>query len=153
MSYIEYFTKDLKNVPEHLRNATVAIMERFTIFGKCDGMYIANTIAYTDGTGDGAGHFRRNVINDVEQVAKNIQNAYSSNIRKEDIPELEDILRTGVLGPKAEDGIRSFMERVSAELETTEMSWRKNFCKAELSFAEKTLARIAGTRTKKEVLA
>lgn len=97
------------DVPETIKNATVSIMERFTITGLCDGMYIANTIAYVDGTGDGNGHFTSDRITNHEKIADRLLNCYGRNILGGDKHELIEMLATGkvnsvssVLGLKKE---------------------------------------------------
>ena len=54
------------DVPEYVKKRAILILKRFTIFGLCDGMYIANTIAYENGTGDGyAGYYDAPAVNPV----------------------------------------------------------------------------------------
>lgn len=104
------------DVPERLKKTALAIMERFCISGVCDGMYICNRIAATCRNGDGNGHFYSDKITDIPLVARSLQAAYGCNIRKEDIPELEEILATGTLDhDKASAGIKQFIKDCSME--------------------------------------
>ena len=83
-------------VPESLKKIVVTICKRFTIGGVCDAMYIANTIAFENGFGDGRGMFDSNkcAIKDTQKTAAKIQWAYSCNICLRDIPLLDDILKS-----------------------------------------------------------
>lgn len=82
-------------VPERLKNTALVIMNRFCIRGLCDGMYICNAIARTCGIGDGCFTFYSGDITDYPKVAAYLQSSYGCNIFVEDLPELEEILRTG----------------------------------------------------------
>lgn len=84
-------------IPERIKNTTIAIMQRFSINGLCDGMYISNVIAHTCGIGDGQGNFTSDEITDFEKIAVNLQSVYGCNIFKKDTRELESILETGTL--------------------------------------------------------
>ena len=103
------------NVPWEIKKITKCIMKRYTIFGVCDGMYISNVIGYESGIGDGEGRFSEynesNIQNKRKRIAERLQHAYGCNIRKEDIPELEEILATGTLDTaKAKKGLREFIQ-------------------------------------------
>ena len=54
-NYEQYF--EGHDVPRKIKEITINIMRRFTIYGLCDGMYISNVIAYETGLGDGESHF------------------------------------------------------------------------------------------------
>ena len=59
-------------------------------------MYISNTIARCNGLGDGESHFNgKTEIILARQTAKEIQQAYGCNICKEDLDELEEIIKGG----------------------------------------------------------
>lgn len=84
-------------VPESIRKRVALIMRRFTIFGSCDAMYIANVIAYENGSGDGCGHFDDYAITQVNKITRALMNAYGCNIFPEDKDALEDIIANGTL--------------------------------------------------------
>lgn len=110
------------NVPENLKNTVIAIMKRFTINGWCDAMYICNTIAQYSGTGNGCGSFVSGEIKNASDIATFLQFAYGHNISKEDILELEEILRTGSLDrEKTVTGIRNYIERCRQEMITCDI--------------------------------
>ena len=90
MDYENFFAG--YEVPKKLKETAVSIMQRFCIYGICDGMYICNRIAITCGIGDGCGHFTDDTIEDCEEAAVALQSAYGCNISKKDIPELISIL-------------------------------------------------------------
>lgn len=83
-------------VPETLKKTVVTICKRFNISGVCDAMYIANTIAFENGFGDGRGLFdiSKCQIKDTQKTAKKIQWAYSCNICIRDIQVLATILES-----------------------------------------------------------
>lgn len=115
------------DVPETIKNATVAIMERFTITGLCDGMYIANTIASIDGTGDGNGHFTSDSITKHEEIAERLHGCYGCNILDGDEQELAEILVTGnVNSVSAVRGLREYINRCEAEKKTCD-EWRVDY--------------------------
>ena len=60
----------------------------------------------------------------MSKIAKSLQAAYGCNIYKEDIPELEEILETGMLNSeKAQAGIKKFIQNCEFEKENCEQ-WR-----------------------------
>ena len=106
-------------VPERLKDTAIAIMQRFTIYGICDGMYICNKIAHTCGIGDGNGIFTGDDITEIHRVAEALQSAYGCNICKSDIEELEDIITTGKLNKeKAKRGIKKYISNCRKEMKT-----------------------------------
>ncbi len=87
-------------VPRKLRETVIAIMRRFSIFGICDGMYIANVIAYHNGMGNGSGQFNGSNNTISEDTADYLIRAYGCNIEKADRDELIGILKTGQMDNK-----------------------------------------------------
>lgn len=125
----EYYGAGFKGyeVPECVKNTALVIMNRFSIHGECDGMYICNCIAKTCGIGNGQGVFYSGVITNFSEIASSLQLAYGSHIFKEDIPELEEILRMGVLDKgKACNGIEKFINKCKEERNSCD-EWRKEY--------------------------
>ncbi len=88
--------KSAQEPPKEISDKAKAITKRFSINGICDKMYISNTIARCNGLGDGESHFNgKTEIILARQTAKEIQHAYGCNIRKEDLDELENIIKGG----------------------------------------------------------
>ena len=108
------------DVPEPVKKRAVAIMQRFTIGGICDGMYIANCIAYDTGIGDGCGKFfAEKPVENIRRAAEFLQRAYGCNIFPEDIEELENIISTGRINQNlAIPGINRFIDRCKKEKKT-----------------------------------
>lgn len=89
------------DVPESIKARAKLIMKRFTILGLCDGMYIANTIASENGSGDGCGNFDSHAeITKIDPIVKKLMNAYGSNIFASGKDDLTEIVRTGELPKK-----------------------------------------------------
>lgn len=123
------------SVPERIRRTAIAIMQRFTITGLCDGMYIANVIAYNCNIGDGAGNFYGDDISKPEEAAKELQSAYGCNIFKKDIGELEEIIRNGYLDmEKAKTGISEYIAFCKEEKRTCDQ-WRMKYLDRCIQFA------------------
>lgn len=105
------------DVPEYVKKRAILILKRFTIFGLCDGMYIANTIAYENGTGDGCGQFQEGEITQTDKIVAALMSAYGCNIFPSDREDLEEIIRTGEL-PKErmlkglQNSIRERIEKI-----------------------------------------
>ena len=131
------------NVPENIRKRVALIMRRFTIFGICDAMYIANCIAYDNGSGDGKGNFKEAEITEIKKIAKYLSYAYGCNIFKEDLEDLEQILRDGEL-PK--DRMISGLKK-SAQIRREEINnmkndaWRIEFLHGEIGVIKDTIER------------
>ena len=129
-------------VPECLKNTALVIMNRFTITGTCDGMYICNSIAVTCGIGDGKCTFYSGEITDFHEAASSLQKAYGCNIFNEDIPELEEILRTGKPEKKsAEVGISKYITACQSEMRTCD-EWRKDYLDRCIKSAKENLSII-----------
>lgn len=127
------------DVPEIIKNTTVSIMERFTITGLCDGMYIANTIAMVDGTGDGNGNFTSNSITKYEEIAAKLHGCYGCNIFDGDEQELAEILATrNVNSVSAVRGLRKYINRCEAEKKTCD-EWRVDYLDKCIDEAKKSL--------------
>ncbi len=102
--------------PDFLKKRAIAICERFFINGLCDPMYIANSIAYEIGCGDGQGHFYEDIDKWTDlyriaaiKAARHLAYAYGCNIMKTDFDELVEILQYGYLNPKtAKEGIKQY---------------------------------------------
>jgi len=89
--------QSVEEPPKEILDKAKAIAKRFSINGICDEMYISNVIARCNGLGDGESHFNgKTEIILPKQTAKEIQQAYGCNIYKEDIKELEEILKGGI---------------------------------------------------------
>ena len=90
------------SVPENIKERVSLIMRRFTIFGLSDGMYIANSIALGNGTGDGCGNFEDGEIAEpnIGKIVKSLMGAYGCNIFSEDKEDLTEIIRTGSMEKK-----------------------------------------------------
>lgn len=87
----------IQEPPKEISDKAKAIVKRFSINGICDEMYITNTIARCNGLGDGESYFNgKTRIVLAKQTAKEIQQAYGCNISKEDLNELENIIKGGV---------------------------------------------------------
>lgn len=129
-------------VPERLKETALAIMNRFTIGGLCDGMYICNAIARTCGIGDGCFTFYSGDILNFSEVAEYLQMSYGCNIPKEDLPELEEILRTGKPDKKkSEAGIEKYIKACEAEKKTCD-EWRKDYLDRCITLAKENLSII-----------
>ena len=82
-------------MPAALKEMVEEILKNWAIRGLCDGMYVANVIAYESGTGDGMSHFEADAgikVPEPERIATRLQYAYGSMIPKTDLPELVKIL-------------------------------------------------------------
>lgn len=122
------------DVPENIRKRVALIMKRFCIIGLCDGMYIANCIAYDNGTGDGCGHFQEGEITEVEKIAKFLMGAYSSNIFPCDKETLEDIIANGELQKESMiSGLKSAIQIRRNRIDTITDCWRKEFLFGEIN--------------------
>ncbi len=106
MTYFKRITPELLEsrfdgytVPENIKQRAKLIMKRFVIKGLCDGMYVANCIAFDNGTGDGKGHFSEGEIKpeNVDKIVKYLMAAYKCNIFPRDKEDLTEIIRTGTL--------------------------------------------------------
>lgn len=140
-------------VPESIKRATLAIMKRFSIFGECDGMYIANTIGHIDGTGDGKGHFsfygNKPILKCIE-IAERLQHCYDSNIEKTEIEELARILLHGEIEPReAIPGIKKFIQKREEEKKICD-AWRIDYLKKIIAEAQQTLSELE-TGSKKNI--
>jgi hypothetical protein len=117
------------DVPEEIKQLSTAICTRFAISGLCDPMYIANTIAHTNGFGDGCGHFTSETVIDAAKTAERIQWAYGCNILKTEKPELENILKTGRISKtEAANGLQAFRQRTREEMRHCD-AWRVDYLK------------------------
>ena len=129
-------------VLERLKNTALAIMNRFTIGGLCDGMYICNAIARTCGIGDGCFTFYNGDIVNYPKVAEYLKMSYGCNISMEDLPELEEILRTGKPDKeKSETGIAKYIKACESEKETCD-EWRKDYLDRCIAQAKENLSII-----------
>lgn len=129
-------------VPERLKKTALAIMNRFSIGGMCDGMYICNAIARTCGIGDGCFTFYSGDIINIPKVAEYLKLSYGHNISEEDIPELEGILRTGKPDKeKAVLGINKYIADCKSEKGSCD-DWRRDYLDQCISLAEKNLSVI-----------
>ena len=109
----KYF--DGYTVPEKYQEIASCIIRRFNITGAADGTYICNCLAYDSGCGDGRGNFTGDDVN-IEKCSSFLLHAYGCNILPEELPELQEILKTGELTPSiALPGIRSFIQRMRHE--------------------------------------
>ena len=127
-------------VPEILKETAYQIMRRFTIFGICDGMYIANCIADDSGLGNGANHFNgKTEITNAEDTADYLQRAYACNIHEDEIPELCQIINTGKLDKeKAIYGLRRFIKERIEEKRTCDF-WRIDYLNMVITEAKNTV--------------
>ena len=134
------------DVPEAIKTRVLAILDRFTIQGLCDGMYIANVIAHHTGCGDGAGTFTGTPeFSDKEcvQLADILQRSYGCNVFRRNLPELIDILSTGKLDiEKASEGIEDYIDAITKEKQTCK-EWRRDYLDRQILKAEETLKRLA----------
>lgn len=131
------------DVPEKIRNTAICIMRRFTIIGQCDGMYICNVIALESGIGDGQGHFTGNTDINAEKCAAALRDAYSNNIFRRDIDELEDILRTGKLDVmKAASGLRDYISSCHRDKKVCPIG-REGYLDLCIQAAKKTLNELS----------
>lgn len=129
-------------VPDRIKNTTIAIMQRFTITGLCDGMYISNVIAHTCGIGDGQGNFASDDITNFEEIANNLQSAYGCNIFKKDIRELEAILETGMLNKsQAVIGLNEYIAVCQSEKKTCD-EWRIDYLERCINEAKETIQEL-----------
>ena len=136
--YAEYFNK--YNVPERLKEITACIMKRFTINGLCDAMYICNVIAQENEIGDGMNNFHSDIISYPERAARCLRNAYGCNIFDEDLAELTEIIRNGMLNKeKAEAGIRKYIQKYMDEQKACKDDWRKEYLSHHIMAAKETL--------------
>ena len=98
-NYDQYF--EGYNVPESIKTRAIAIMKRFNIWGICDGMYIANSIAYWSGSGDGQGNFNTKPNEFTRLMAMKISsdlgNSYGCNIDVADRQVVRNIVMSGKL--------------------------------------------------------
>lgn len=135
-----YFKGD--NVPDKLKELATLIMTRFSITGLCDKMDICNKIAYVSGIGDGNGHFTGDTVSYFEKIAVELQSYYRHNIFKEDLNELEDILKTGKLDTeKTVKGLENYIQKCREEQETCN-SWIYDYLSECILEAENTLREI-----------
>ena len=132
------------SVPMELTDILEKIMARFTIRGSCDAMYIANTIAWKNGFGDGMGTFFGPVqIKDPDGTAKCIQGAYGCNIMPEEIPELATLLTTGRLNKEATvKGLWRFIRRCKLEIKRGDDTLREDYLKRCIDAAQMTLGTL-----------
>lgn len=129
-------------VPERIKNTTIAIMQRFTFTGLCDGMYISNVIAHTCGIGDGYGNFTSDEITNFEEIAVNLQSAYGCNIFKKDIRELEAILETGMLNKSQSIiGLNEYIAVCKSEKRNCD-EWRSEFLERCINNAKETIQEL-----------
>ena len=131
-------------VPENIRQRVAFILRRFTIFGICDAMYIANTIAHINGTGDGQGNFRQGEITEVEKIVKFLMQAYSCNIYPCDERDLTDILCNGNLSKQRMiSGLKNSAKIRKEKIASIKDVWRTDFLKGELNIIQDTIKDIA----------
>jgi len=105
-------------VPEKLKQIALLIMRRFTIDGIWDGMYICNSIASLNEIGDGHGAFFSDEITNARRTAESLQHAYGCNIGKDDVDELEEIIKTRKLDKKkARKGLIGHIVKCRSALE------------------------------------
>ncbi len=132
-----------KKVPLKLQKTAVSIMRRFAIYGQCDGMYICNRIALFSNIGNGAGEFYGDTIKNLEETAAFLKNAYSDNIFPEDLPELEEILRTGKISKEtAVPGIVRFIKRTEENIRKNNDAWRIKHLLMVKIYAEEMLGEL-----------
>ena len=134
-------------VPNELKRTTTAICTRFAISGKCDPMYIANTIAHINGFGDGCGHFEDVGTIDPISTAERIQWAYGCNITPNEKDELAKIISTGTIDKaKAMPGLKAFRQRTLQEMKTCD-PWRVDHLKYLCGIIDRSVNAIAENRT------
>lgn len=128
------------DVPESIRKRVALIMRRFTIFGLCDGMYIANTIAHKNGSGDGKGHFTDMAITQVSGIVRALMDAYSCNIYPCDKEALEDIIMNGTLEKDAMiNGLKNAIRIRKEKINKSPEEWRKEFLYGEINVIRDTI--------------
>ncbi len=125
-----------EGTPEFFKKRATAICERFFIKGICDPMYIANTIAYHTGLGNGDGQFEEPTEDTLtkeaaDKAADYLSYAYSSNIMKNCKDELSEIIMTGLINPGlAKEGIVDYYTYLKNGLKRAEDAkdgWRVNY--------------------------
>lgn len=137
MTYEKYFLRH--DVPEKIKKVAIAIMQRFTITGICDGMYICNVIASTCGIGDGEGNFTGDEITEYDKVARALQSSYGCNIGKDDVAELAEILQYGRIDKdKGICGLKKYISACISEKQTCD-SWRTDYLNKCINEARETL--------------
>lgn len=121
-------------VPEKIKNISMAICERFVISGICDPIYICNVIAAENGIGDGMSHFYGDdIITNPYKTAVRLEGSYGCNITKAEIPEIEFCLMNGYFEKEsAIAGLKLFSERTKKELKSCD-EWRKRYLKRVLN--------------------
>lgn len=141
---IKYF--DGYKVPEELKRTVTAICTRFAISGKCDPMYIANTIAVVSGFGDGRGHFEQGGIINPAKAAERVQSAYGCNIQRSETKELEKIISTGIIDKtKAIQRLKAFRQRALQEMKTCD-PWRVDYLEYLCGVIDRSINAIIGNR-------
>lgn len=137
MNYNNDFSR--YNVPKNIADISTAICTRFTINGECDGMYIANTIAFACGIGDGRGNFTNNKITESLTISEQLQGSYGCNILKSEITELQNIIDTGIINKQISiDGISRYITRLKNELKTCD-GWRIDYIKKTIGKASENI--------------
>ena len=129
------------DVPENIRQRVELISIRFNIKGSSDPMYIANTIAKENGTGDGHGNFQEAPIGKTNEIVKALMSAYSCNIFRYDKEDLETILMHGELSrSRMESGLRNSI-RIRREWIRTikDDAWKIEFLTGEIRQIHRTL--------------
>lgn len=140
-NYEQYF--EGYNVPRKIKEITINIMRRFTIYGLCDGMYISNVIAYETGLGDGEGHFTDGEgCWNIHKIAQKLKSAYGCNIDSSDLEELEGILSGSFDEKKCKHGIQAFIKDRYEERKTCD-SWRKDYVSCCIKEANLTLQELS----------
>ena len=146
-SYFKRITPELiesqfegHEVPESIRKRVALIMRRFTIFGLCDGMYIANTIAYENGSGDGHGTFEDTAITKIHKIVHALMGAYGCNIFPCDKETLEDIIMNGTLEKDAMlSGLKNSIRIRKEKIDNVTDWWRKEFLYGEINVIKDTI--------------
>ncbi len=130
------------DVPENIKDVAKLICFRFVIYGLCDPMYISNAIGSISGSGDGAGHFTSDKIENSQEIAKFLQSAYGCNIQKSEINELKEVIETGKLDKNvAFEGMDKFRKRLKSELTTCD-ELRRSYVNGKLFKLQKNIATL-----------
>ena len=136
------------NVPEELKRRVLLVMKRFTINGICDGMYIANVIAYEEGFGNGESTFYDEIQNVSLSTAERLAYAYSHHIQKDEVNELFNILNTGEIDKSlAVVGIKRFIHRFKDEIQREISEWgressRLDYLRNSIAMAKNTMVEL-----------
>ena len=129
------------NVPEKLRETSMAIMRRFVMTGICDGMYIANVIADESGLGDGQSHFNGGDGEfNVKASADFLLRAYGCNIDNRE--DLEEIIATGTLPRnRMREGLLSELRKFKAEKKVCD-EYRRPYAQRQINYSKALLGTV-----------